>query len=177
MDEGVADVSVLQRDYRPFGEPDSATRLAYWRLTDVDYAGRFREEAFGNGIVSERSYYADTQRLKSVLTQSGQSGGSTEQRPAVLGLRGRMVTLGVSVSWRPRAGAAAQRRPTAVPYGPGILGANAISGAAAQPARGPREPGGQGLEQLVPPHEDEGTPRNDDEGALRRLPGRPPRRR
>ncbi|WP_437674122.1 RHS repeat domain-containing protein [Sorangium sp. So ce131] len=58
---------------------DSATRSAYWRLTDVDDAGRFREEAFGNGVVTERSYYADKQRLKSVLTQRGQSGAEAVQ--------------------------------------------------------------------------------------------------
>ncbi|XYH94299.1 hypothetical protein ACMHYB_41660 [Sorangium sp. So ce1128] len=50
---------------------DSATRFAYWRLTDVDSAGRFREEAFGNGAITERDYYADRQRLKSVVTRSG----------------------------------------------------------------------------------------------------------
>ncbi|WP_437727730.1 RHS repeat-associated core domain-containing protein [Sorangium sp. So ce861] len=50
---------------------DSATRSAYWRLTDVDSAGRYREEAFGNGAVTERSYYADRQRLKGVVTRSG----------------------------------------------------------------------------------------------------------
>ncbi|AUX38230.1 MULTISPECIES: RHS repeat-associated core domain-containing protein [Sorangium] len=50
---------------------DSATRSAYWRLTDVDSAGRYREEAFGNGAVTERSYYADKQRLKGVVTRSG----------------------------------------------------------------------------------------------------------
>ncbi|XXX72068.1 RHS repeat-associated core domain-containing protein [Sorangium sp. So ce134] len=50
---------------------DNATRSAYWRLTDVDSAGRYREEAFGNGAVTDRSYYADKQRLKSVVTRSG----------------------------------------------------------------------------------------------------------
>ncbi|XXT19469.1 RHS repeat-associated core domain-containing protein [Sorangium sp. So ce429] len=50
---------------------DSATRSAYWRLTDVDSAGRFREETFGNGAITERDYYADRQRLKSVVTRSG----------------------------------------------------------------------------------------------------------
>ncbi|XXY20355.1 hypothetical protein WME88_11995 [Sorangium sp. So ce216] len=58
---------------------DSTTRAAYWRLTDVDDAGRFREETFGNGIVTERSYHADKQRLKSVLTQRGQSGADAVQ--------------------------------------------------------------------------------------------------
>ncbi|XXY20357.1 RHS repeat-associated core domain-containing protein [Sorangium sp. So ce216] len=58
---------------------DSATRAAYWRLTDVDDAGRFREETLGNGIVTERSYPADKQRLKSVLTQRGQSGADAVQ--------------------------------------------------------------------------------------------------
>ncbi|XXY14182.1 hypothetical protein WME88_38680 [Sorangium sp. So ce216] len=50
---------------------DSATRFAYWRLTAVDSAGRFREEVFGNGAITERDYYADRQRLKSVVTRSG----------------------------------------------------------------------------------------------------------
>ncbi|AUX49123.1 uncharacterized protein SOCE26_106680 [Sorangium cellulosum] len=50
---------------------DSGTRFAYWRLTDVDSAGRFREEVFGNGAVTERSYFADKQRLRHLVTQSG----------------------------------------------------------------------------------------------------------
>ncbi|WP_437484979.1 RHS repeat-associated core domain-containing protein [Sorangium sp. So ce1014] len=50
---------------------DAATRSAYWRLTDVDSAGRYREEAFGNGTVTERSYFADKQRLESLVTRRG----------------------------------------------------------------------------------------------------------
>ncbi|WP_437811151.1 RHS repeat-associated core domain-containing protein [Sorangium sp. So ce1078] len=50
---------------------DSQTNVAYWRLTDVDNAGRFREEVFGNGTVTTRSYYADKQRLRHVVTQRG----------------------------------------------------------------------------------------------------------
>ncbi|WP_438041929.1 hypothetical protein [Sorangium sp. So ce128] len=50
---------------------DSGTNLAYWRLADVDDAGRFREEVFGNGAVTERSYFADKQRLRHMATQSG----------------------------------------------------------------------------------------------------------
>ncbi|XWJ68823.1 RHS repeat-associated core domain-containing protein [Sorangium cellulosum] len=50
---------------------DSETKDAYWRLTDVDDAGRFREEVFGNGAVTTRSYHADKQRLGHVVTQSG----------------------------------------------------------------------------------------------------------
>ncbi|WP_438016236.1 RHS repeat-associated core domain-containing protein [Sorangium sp. So ce315] len=49
---------------------DSGTKLAYWRLSDVDDAGRFREEVFGNGAVTERSYFADKQRLRHMATQS-----------------------------------------------------------------------------------------------------------
>ncbi|MGK3969858.1 RHS repeat-associated core domain-containing protein [Sorangium sp. So ce118] len=49
---------------------DSGTSFAYWRLTDVDSAGRFREEVFGNGAVTERSYFADKQRLRHMATQS-----------------------------------------------------------------------------------------------------------
>ncbi|WP_437955463.1 RHS repeat-associated core domain-containing protein [Sorangium sp. So ce119] len=50
---------------------DSQTKDAYWRLTDVDDAGRFREEVFGNGAITTRSYHADKQRLGRVVTQSG----------------------------------------------------------------------------------------------------------
>ncbi|MGK3998685.1 hypothetical protein [Sorangium sp. So ce1024] len=49
---------------------DSGTKLVYWRLSDVDDAGRFREEVFGNGAVTERSYFADKQRLRHMATQS-----------------------------------------------------------------------------------------------------------
>ncbi|WP_437576989.1 RHS repeat-associated core domain-containing protein [Sorangium sp. So ce887] len=37
----------------------------------MDDAGRFREEAFGNGAVTERSYFADKQRLESLVTRRG----------------------------------------------------------------------------------------------------------
>ncbi|MDC0679024.1 RHS repeat-associated core domain-containing protein [Sorangium atrum] len=50
---------------------DSGTNLVYWRLADVDNAGRFREEVFGNGAVTERTYFADKQRLRHMATQSG----------------------------------------------------------------------------------------------------------
>ncbi|WP_437732665.1 RHS repeat-associated core domain-containing protein [Sorangium sp. So ce1335] len=50
---------------------DSRTKATYWRLTDVDDAGRFREEVFGNGAVTTRGYHADKQRLRNVVTQSG----------------------------------------------------------------------------------------------------------
>ncbi|XXY22128.1 RHS repeat-associated core domain-containing protein [Sorangium sp. So ce216] len=50
---------------------DRGMRFAYWRLTDVDNAGRFREEVFGNDAVTERSYFADKQRLRHMVTQSG----------------------------------------------------------------------------------------------------------
>ncbi|WP_437744455.1 hypothetical protein WMF39_05270 [Sorangium sp. So ce1504] len=38
---------------------------------DVDDAGRFREEVFGNGAATERSYFPDKQRLRHLTTQSG----------------------------------------------------------------------------------------------------------
>ncbi|WP_437945366.1 hypothetical protein WME98_31090 [Sorangium sp. So ce296] len=50
---------------------DRATGSAYWRLTDVDDAGRFQEEVFGNGVITERSYFADKQRLRHMVTRSG----------------------------------------------------------------------------------------------------------
>jgi hypothetical protein len=36
----------------------------------VDNAGRFREEVFGNDVLTERSYFEGKQRLKSIVTQS-----------------------------------------------------------------------------------------------------------
>jgi RHS repeat-associated protein len=50
---------------------DSATKLAYWKLTDVDNAGRYKTEMFGNGVSSTRSYFADKQSLQSIVTSSG----------------------------------------------------------------------------------------------------------
>ncbi|WP_437653680.1 RHS repeat-associated core domain-containing protein [Sorangium sp. So ce1182] len=50
---------------------DSGTSPAYWRLTDVDDAGRFRKEVFGNDAVTERSYFADKQRLRRMVTENG----------------------------------------------------------------------------------------------------------
>ncbi|WP_434042141.1 MULTISPECIES: RHS repeat-associated core domain-containing protein [Sorangium] len=66
---------VLAHDHDAHGHVlavrDSRTKDAYWRLTDVDDAGRFREEVFGNGAITTRSYHADKQRLGHVVTQSG----------------------------------------------------------------------------------------------------------
>jgi len=63
---------VVARDYDSHGYAhtvrDSATNAPYWRLTDVDNAGRFREEVFGNGVSTERSYVADKQSLESIVT-------------------------------------------------------------------------------------------------------------
>ncbi|WP_437480466.1 RHS repeat-associated core domain-containing protein [Sorangium sp. So ce1014] len=65
---------VVAHDHDPHGHVlavrDSQTNAAYWRLTDVDSAGRVREEVFGNGAVTERSYLADKQRLRHMVTQS-----------------------------------------------------------------------------------------------------------
>ncbi|AUX35802.1 MULTISPECIES: RHS repeat-associated core domain-containing protein [Sorangium] len=65
---------VVDHDHDPHGHViavrDRGTGSAYWRLTDVDDAGRFREEVFGNGVVTERSYFADKQRLRHMVTQS-----------------------------------------------------------------------------------------------------------
>ncbi|WP_437485325.1 RHS repeat-associated core domain-containing protein [Sorangium sp. So ce1014] len=65
---------VVAHDHDPHGHVlavrDSQTNAAYWRLTNVDNAGRFREEVFGNGAVTERSYLADKQRLRHMVTQS-----------------------------------------------------------------------------------------------------------
>jgi hypothetical protein len=48
---------------------DPATQDAYWRLTDVDEAGRFRTEQFGNDVLTERSCYSDKQRLERFVTR------------------------------------------------------------------------------------------------------------
>jgi RHS repeat-associated protein len=50
---------------------DSATTLPYWQLTEVDNAGRFRTEMFGNDVTTERSYFPDKQALKSIVTEHG----------------------------------------------------------------------------------------------------------
>ncbi len=50
---------------------DNATGDAYWELKDVDNAGRFKEETFGNGVNSMRSYFDDKQTLKRISTQFG----------------------------------------------------------------------------------------------------------
>jgi RHS repeat-associated protein len=58
---------------------DSATNHPYWRLTEVDNAGRFQKEVFGNDAFTARSYFPDKQSLKSILTQHG---GTTVQNLA-----------------------------------------------------------------------------------------------
>jgi RHS repeat-associated protein len=64
---------VVTQEHDAFGHVlkvrDDAT--TYWRLKDVDNAGRFREEVFGNDVLTERSYFDDKQRLKSITTQRG----------------------------------------------------------------------------------------------------------
>ena len=59
------------------GVRDEASGNAYWELADVDDAGRYREESFGNGTKTERSYFNDKQALKSISTTVG---GSTIQQ-------------------------------------------------------------------------------------------------
>ncbi|MDC3982187.1 RHS repeat-associated core domain-containing protein [Polyangium jinanense] len=53
------------------GVRDGLTGAEYWRLTHVDDAGRYRREVFGNGAVTDRSYFADKGRLRSITTQLG----------------------------------------------------------------------------------------------------------
>jgi len=66
---------VVAQEYDAYGHVlavrDDATTLAYWHLTQVDDAGRFRKEVFGNGAITERSYFADKQLLESIVTQRG----------------------------------------------------------------------------------------------------------
>ena len=64
---------VITQDYDPYGHVlnvhDDVTN--YWHLQDVDNAGRFRQEKLGNALLTERSYYADKQSLKSIVTAGG----------------------------------------------------------------------------------------------------------
>jgi YD repeat-containing protein len=66
---------VVRNAYDTFGHTlavrDDATRFPYWRLTDVDEAGRTHGEAFGNDISTQRGYFADRQALKSIATTHG----------------------------------------------------------------------------------------------------------
>ncbi|MDC3984391.1 FG-GAP-like repeat-containing protein [Polyangium jinanense] len=50
---------------------DTFTGAAYWRLSEVDEAGRTRKEVFGNEVVTSRSYFQDKQALRSVRTTFG----------------------------------------------------------------------------------------------------------
>ncbi len=50
---------------------DSATEEAYWELTDVDHAGRTREEVFGNGTKTQRMYDQAKPTLQSITTTHG----------------------------------------------------------------------------------------------------------
>ncbi|MFS8066644.1 MAG: RHS repeat domain-containing protein, partial [Byssovorax sp.] len=63
---------VVARDHDAHGHVltvrDGATNAPYWRLTDVDDAGRVRQEVFGNGVSTERGYFADKQLLQSFVT-------------------------------------------------------------------------------------------------------------
>ena len=52
---------------------DAETEKAYWELTDVDQAGRYRDESFGNGTNTARSHFNDEQALKSISTTLGDS--------------------------------------------------------------------------------------------------------
>jgi hypothetical protein len=62
---------VITQDFDRFGHVlkvhDAVT--SFWRLTDVDNAGRVREEVLGNDLLTKRSYYADKQRLKTIVTE------------------------------------------------------------------------------------------------------------
>ena len=46
---------------------------SYWQLTDVDQAGRYKEESFGNQTKTVRTYFDDKQALKSISTTLGNS--------------------------------------------------------------------------------------------------------
>ena len=56
---------------------DAATQNAYWELNEIDTAGRYAKETFGNGVTTTRSYDKDKQALQSITTMLG---GSTIQQ-------------------------------------------------------------------------------------------------
>ena len=72
---------VVAQDHDAYGHVlrvrDAASGLAYWHLTDVDGAGRYRTEVLGNGTTTERTYFAAKQRLESLVTKSAAASGAT----------------------------------------------------------------------------------------------------
>ncbi|MEZ4299443.1 MAG: RHS repeat-associated core domain-containing protein, partial [Polyangiaceae bacterium] len=71
---GAAPFAVKQR-YDAHGAlrevKDLNSPLVYWQLTAVDDAGRIRTEEMGNGAAAtNRTYFADRQRLRSITTES-----------------------------------------------------------------------------------------------------------
>ncbi len=71
---------VVSQDHDAYGHVlrvrDATSGLPYWHLTDVDGAGRYRTEAFGNGTTTERTYSAAKQRLQSIVTESAAGGAA-----------------------------------------------------------------------------------------------------
>ncbi|HRI67383.1 MAG TPA: RHS repeat-associated core domain-containing protein [Polyangium sp.] len=55
------------------GVLDATSSDPYWQLTDVDAAGRYAKETFGNGVTTARSYFADKQTLKTITSTLGSS--------------------------------------------------------------------------------------------------------
>ncbi len=68
---------IVAQDYDAHGHlltaRDSATSFPYWQLTEVDGAGRFQKEVLGKVVTTERSYFADKQSVKSILTTRGEA--------------------------------------------------------------------------------------------------------
>jgi RHS repeat-associated protein len=86
---------VITQDHDPYGHVikvhDDVTN--YWQLKDVDNAGRFRQEALGNNLLTERSYYPDKQSLKSIVTAGGTVQSLAYEWDARLNLKSRTDTL------------------------------------------------------------------------------------
>ncbi|MFO0589031.1 MAG: RHS repeat-associated core domain-containing protein [Polyangiaceae bacterium] len=67
---------VVAQEHDPYGHVlqvrDANSGVAYWQLTEVDSAGRYRRETFGNAVTAtERAYDDAKQRLTSLVTTSG----------------------------------------------------------------------------------------------------------
>ena len=86
---------VITQDYDPYGHVlkvhDDVTN--YWQLQDVDDAGRFRQEKLGNDLLTERSYYADKQSLKSIVTAGGTVQSLAYEYDARLSVKSRTDAL------------------------------------------------------------------------------------
>jgi RHS repeat-associated protein len=75
---------VVGHDYDAYGHlvavrdaKAPASAAPYWKLSEVDDAGRVHKETFGNGVVTTRGYFDDKQRVQSIRSTLGAGAGAT----------------------------------------------------------------------------------------------------